>query len=61
MFRLEVYSENCMLMSQEHSEGQICKIEIGNKSFERVEQFKYFGNILKDKNCVHIEHSGNDC
>jgi hypothetical protein len=39
-----------MFMSQEHSEGQNCNIQIGHKSFERVEQFKNFGKILRDKN-----------
>jgi hypothetical protein len=48
-----------MFMPQEHSEGQNCTIQIGHKSFERVEHFKYFGKIVTDKNCVHIENSGN--
>jgi hypothetical protein len=32
-------------------------INISNKSFERVEQFKYFGTTLMDQNSIHEEMS----
>ena len=54
-------SENYMFISQEHSEGRNCNIDIGNKSFERVEHFKYFGKFLTNENNFHIENSGNAC
>ena len=38
---LEVDAELTMSMSHEQNGGQNHNIKIGNKSFERVEQFKY--------------------
>jgi hypothetical protein len=40
---LEVNAEKAqyMVMSRDYNAGQNHKIEIGNKSFERVEQFRY--------------------
>jgi hypothetical protein len=42
------------------------KLKIGNKFFERVEQFKYMGTILINQNSIHEEikerlKSGNAC
>jgi hypothetical protein len=42
-----------MFMSHTHTAGQNHTIKIGNKSFERVEQVKYFGITLTDLNCIH--------
>jgi hypothetical protein len=37
---------NCMVMSQDQNAGQNHNIKVGNKSFQRVEQFKYLGTTL---------------
>jgi hypothetical protein len=34
----------CMVMSQDQNAGQNRNIQIGNKSFKIVEQFKYLDN-----------------
>jgi hypothetical protein len=44
-----------MVMSREQNEGQNHDIKIDNKSFERVEQFKYLGTTLKNRNSIHDE------
>jgi len=41
----------CMVMSQDQHAGQNHNIQIGNKSFERVEKFKYLGRPLQVKFC----------
>jgi hypothetical protein len=42
----------CIFMSPEQNSGQYCKLKIGSKSFERVEQFKYLGyNPNKSRLC----------
>jgi hypothetical protein len=65
---LEVNAEKTkyMVMSRDQSAGQNRYIEIGNKSFETVEQFKYFGTTLMNQNSIYEEiksrlKSGNAC
>jgi hypothetical protein len=65
---LEVNAEKTkyMVMSRDRNVGQNGYIQIGNKSFETVEQFKYLGTTLTNQNCIHEEiksrlKSGNAC
>jgi uncharacterized protein YgiM (DUF1202 family) len=65
---LEVNAEKTkyMVMSQDQNEGQYGYIQIGNKSFETVEQFKYLETTLTNQNSIHEEiksrlKSGNAC
>ena len=39
----------CMVMSREQNAGQNQIIKTDNKSFDRVERFKYLGTISKKK------------
>jgi hypothetical protein len=41
-----------MVISRDQNAGQNGKIQIGNKSFETVERFKYFGKYLRNKNSI---------
>jgi hypothetical protein len=55
-----------MLVSRCQKAGQRQSIKIGNRSFEDVAKFKYFGTTLTDKNCINEEiknriNSGNAC
>jgi hypothetical protein len=55
-----------MVMSHDQNAGQNHNIELGNKSFERVEQFKYLGTPVMNENSSHEEiktilKSGNTC
>ena len=43
----------CMVMSRDQNAGQSHNIKIGNKSFERVEQFRYLGRTLTYQNSIH--------
>jgi hypothetical protein len=54
---LEVNSERTKhtAMSRDQHAGQNHNIKPGNKSFERVEQFKYSGRNLTYKNLIHAK------
>jgi sorting nexin-29 len=65
---LEVNAEKTtyMVMSRDQNTGLNGNIQIGNKSFETVEQFKYLGTTLTNQNSIHQEiksilKSGNAC
>ena len=40
-------------MSRDQNAGQNGNTDIGNKSFETVEQFKYFGATITYQNSIH--------
>jgi hypothetical protein len=42
-----------MDMSRDQNAGQIGYVQIGNESFETVEQFKYLGTTLTNQNSIH--------
>jgi hypothetical protein len=55
-----------MVMSRDQNAGQNAYIQIGNESFETVEQFKYLGTTLTNQNSIHEAiksrlKSGNAC
>jgi hypothetical protein len=59
-------TKHYMVMSRDENAGQNGYIQIGNKSFETVEQFKYLGTTLTNQNSIHEEierrlKSGNAC
>jgi ribosomal protein S1 len=65
---LEVNAEKTkyMVMSRDQNAGQNHNIKIHNKSFERVEQFKYLETTLTNRNSIQEEiksrlKSGNAC
>jgi hypothetical protein len=65
---LEVNAEKTkyMVMSRNQNAGQNHNRKTNNKTFERVEQFKYLGTTLKNRNSIHEEiksrlKSGNAC
>jgi hypothetical protein len=65
---LEVNAEKTkyMAMSRNQNTGHNHNIKIDNKSFERVEEFKYLGATLTNQNSIHEEikrrlKSGNAC
>jgi len=41
-----------VVMSRDQNSGRSHNIKTGNSACERVEQSKYFGITLKDKNCI---------
>jgi hypothetical protein len=66
--RLEVHAGKTkyMVMSRDQNAGQNHNIMIDNSSFERVEEFKYLGTTLTDRNSIQEEvksrlNSGNAC
>jgi hypothetical protein len=44
-----------MVMSRDQTAGQNGNIQIFNKSFETVEQFKFVGTTLTNQNSIHEE------
>ena len=55
-----------MVMSQDQNAGWSHNMRIGNRSFERVEHFKYLGTIITNQNSIQEEiksrsKSGNAC
>jgi len=56
----------CMVMSRDQNTGRIHSARIDNSTFERVEEFKYFGTTLTNQNSIAEEiksrlKSGNAC
>jgi hypothetical protein len=54
------------VISRDQNAGQNRNLKIGNKLFERMEQFKYFEKTFSDQNSIHEENksllnSGNAC
>jgi sorting nexin-29 len=54
---LEVNAEKAkyMIMSRNQNAGHNLNIKIDNKSFEKVEEFKYLGATLTNRNSIHEE------
>jgi sorting nexin-29 len=54
---LEVNAEKTkyMVMSRNQNAGHNHNINVDNKSFERVEEFKYLGATLTNQNSIHEE------
>jgi hypothetical protein len=54
---LEVNAEKSkhMVMSRNQNAGQNHNVKLDNKSFERVEQFKYLGTALTNRNSIQEE------
>jgi hypothetical protein len=57
---------NYMYMSQDQNAGQSCNIKNNNRSFERMEHFKYMGTNLTNQNSSEKKtksrlNSGNAC
>jgi hypothetical protein len=50
-----------MVMSRDQNAGQNGYIQIGNKSFETVEQFKYLETTLTNQNSIHEEIEIGEC
>ena len=65
---LEVSADKtkCMVMSRDRNVGRIQSVRMDNSIFERVEEFKYLGTALTNKNSIAEEiksrlRSGNAC
>ena len=53
-------------MSRDQNAGQIHSVRIDNRTFERVEEFKYLGTNITNRNAIKEEiksrlRSGNAC
>jgi hypothetical protein len=44
-----------MLLSRHQNAGQNCDIEIANRLFENVSQFKYLGTAVTNQNLIQGE------
>jgi hypothetical protein len=44
-----------MFTSRDQNEGQICNMKIDGSSFERLEECKYLGTVLTNKNSIQKE------
>ena len=44
-----------MIMSRDQNAGRSYSMKIDNSSIERVEEFKYLGTTLTNKNCIQEE------
>jgi hypothetical protein len=44
-----------MVISRDQNVGQKHRVNLGNISFERVEEVKYLGTTLMDQNSIHEE------
>jgi len=44
-----------MIMSRDQNAGRSHSMKIGNRSIERVEEFKYLGTTLTNKNSIQEE------
>jgi hypothetical protein len=56
----------CLSQNKNQNAGQNHNIKIGSKSFQRVEEFRYLGTTLTNRNSIHEEiksrlKSGNAC
>ena len=55
-----------MVMSRDENAERSLNMKTDNSTFERVEDFKYFGTTLKNQNYIQVEiksrmKSGNAC
>jgi hypothetical protein len=63
---INVEKNKYMLPSRQQNVGQNRDIQLPNRSFENVSQFKYLGTTVTQQNLIHEEikrrlKSGNDC
>jgi hypothetical protein len=63
---INVEKTKYMLVSWDQNAGRNWEIKIGNRSFENVSQFKYFGTTVINQNFIQEEikrrlNSGNAC
>jgi hypothetical protein len=54
-----------MLVSRDQNAGQNREIKVGNRAFENLSQFKYFGTTVTNQNLIQEDiktsNSGNAC
>jgi len=67
-FSLDVNGDKTeyMVMSRDQNAGRSHSMQVGNSSFEMVEEFKYLGTALTNQNSIQAEiksrlKSGNVC